>query len=480
MSEKIIRDFPVTVYGNLTKFSDTISKARCRIFYKYENRNGTYISDSFAEKLLSTIPYTPIKGIYDEFDEDYTDHGSKRSEGRIYGVVPENPNLQWEKHLDEDGIEREYACVDVLIFSALYEEAGEILNKPQSMEIYEPSIKGGWKFINGRRLYEYTDGCFLGLQILGENVEPCFEGAAFFTMYDSLKALLKEIENFSLNNTDLLNGGQSKMEKLKFKLSDNQKHDAIWTLLNSEYNEENGWVITYSICDVYDDYALVYNYENAGYERVYYTKNDEDNSVSISEKVKVFVVDVTESELSALNTIKALNGGTYENINSKYELVVGLEEQVNTFTAQLEELNGQVSVFEENKANFEQKIEELNNNISTLETEKEQFTAQLEDANNTIASLTEEVNSLNSFKTEVENNEKKAVIDSYSELLSEEVLASYEEKISEYTLTELDKELAYELKKNNASVFTKKAPEVRIPKDGERTGLEAILSKYKK
>ena len=198
MFEKAIREFPVTVYGNLTEYSSTISKARCRIFYKYENRNGTYITDEFAEKLLSSIPYTPVKGIYEEFNEDYSDHGKARDEGRIYGIVPENPNLSWEKHLDEDGIEREYACVDVLIFTALYEEAKEIINKAQSMEIYEPSIKGSWKIINGRRMYEYTDGCFLGLQVLGEDIEPCFEGAAFFSLYSSLQELITEIKKFSL------------------------------------------------------------------------------------------------------------------------------------------------------------------------------------------------------------------------------------------------------------------------------------------
>ena len=31
MIEQIIREFPITVYGNLTKYSDTISKGRCRI-----------------------------------------------------------------------------------------------------------------------------------------------------------------------------------------------------------------------------------------------------------------------------------------------------------------------------------------------------------------------------------------------------------------------------------------------------------------
>lgn len=463
MIEQVIREFPITVYGNLTKYSDTISKGRCRIFYKYANRNGTYITDEFAEKLLSTIPYTPVKGIYDDFDEDYTDHGNKRSLGRIYGIVPENPNLQWEKHLDEDGIEREYACVDVLIFTALYEEAGEILGKAQSMEIYEPSIKGSWKIINGRRMFEYTEGSFLGLQVLGEDVEPCFEGAAFFSLYSSLKQLVDEIKEYTLKLPEINTGGQSQMfEKLNFKLSDSEKHNAIWNLINPNYNEEGGWTIEYAICDIYDDYALAYNYAEASYERIYYTKNDETNEVSIIERKKVFIIDVTESEMNALNTIRTLNGDTYEKADEVYSQA------------------SKVSELEEQNSTYAQKIEELNENISTLETEKGNFTTQLEEANTTIASLNEEIDSLNTYKANIELKEKEEVISSYAELLSEEILASYKEKISEFTAIDLDKELAYELKKNNVSVFSKEQNPGFIPKDEPKTGIEAILSKYKK
>ncbi|HAP33414.1 MAG TPA: hypothetical protein DCQ46_02765 [Lachnospiraceae bacterium] len=115
--------FSVNLYGELEKLSPVLSKGRCRIFYKYGNRNGSYISDEFAEKLISTLPYTPVKGIYDEESQDYTDHGTERDLGRIYGIVPENPNFAWETHLDEDGIQRVYACCDVYIFTAIYKEA---------------------------------------------------------------------------------------------------------------------------------------------------------------------------------------------------------------------------------------------------------------------------------------------------------------------------------------------------------------------
>lgn len=140
--ENMENKFQVVVYGNLEQYNEVLSKGRCRIFYKGMNRNGSYITDEFADKLISTLPYAPVKGIYNDFTEDYTDHGNERDQGRIYGIVPAEPNVSWETHLDEDGVEREYACVDVLLFTGLYKEASQIIGKPQSMEIYERSIKG--------------------------------------------------------------------------------------------------------------------------------------------------------------------------------------------------------------------------------------------------------------------------------------------------------------------------------------------------
>ena len=208
-------EFPVAVYGNIEKYNDVLSKARCRIFYKYGNRNGTYITDEFAEKLLETLPYAPVKGIY-EYD-DYTDHGSRRSEGRIYGIVPENPNISWEPHLDEDGVERTYACADVLIFTALYAEAGDIVGKSQSMELYEPSLKYHQAIYDGQKFIVFDEGCFLGLQVLGDDVEPCFEGASFFELQTSIDKVIKKIQEIEAIYTK--NGGTETME-INFKLSD--------------------------------------------------------------------------------------------------------------------------------------------------------------------------------------------------------------------------------------------------------------------
>lgn len=455
MNNLQIKEFPVVIYGNLKEVSPVLSKARCRIFYKYENRNGTYISDEFAEKLICSLPYTPVKGIYDNFNEDYTDHGQERNQGRIYGIVPENPNFAWEEHTDEDDVVRIYACADILIFSALYKEAGEIVGKAQSMELYSPSIKGDWQIINGKKLFKFEDGCFLGLQILGNEVEPCFEGASFFSFYKDLKQMINEIQHYTLNSE---NGGQSEMNTINFKLSDTQKHKALWTLLNTNYTEEGGWEVTYAICDIYDDYALVWNYETGSYARVAYTKNDETDSVELGEMTKVFVIDVSESELNALQALRAFNGGTYEKVNEVAEKYTALEQQ---------------------NSEFNEKIEELNGAVSTLTTERDECANNYANAQTEISTLAEELEALKQYKFNIEKQEKKEVIVSYSEMLSEEVLNTYIEKLSEYqSAQELDKELAYELKKSNPTVFSK-TPQY-IPKDNPLIGIEAILTKYKR
>ena len=485
MPQNIITDFPVTIYGNLEKYSETISKGRCRIFYKYGNRNGTYITDEFAEKLLESVPYAPVKGIYSEDDEDYTDHGKKRSEGRIYGIVPADPHVTWEKHLDEDGIEREYVCVDVLIYTGLYKEANDIIGKGQSMELYSPSIKGDWKIINGRKYYVFSEGSFLGLQALGDSVEPCFEGAAFFSLYEDLKKMVAQIEKYNLN---LHNGGK---KMLNYKLSDNAKFNAIWSLLNVNFSEENNWLVEYDICEIYDEYAVVRNYSEGIFERVYYTKNDETDSVELGNRVRCYIMDVSEGEKAALDALHGLNNNTYEKVDETYSNALAeVEAKTGELNAANEALEAKTAEFDaltetyntEKSAN-ETKIGELNESIATLTTERDDAVSKLADSVITVNSLNEEIATLNSFKTDIEKKEKEAVIAKYAKVLSTDVIASYTEKIAEYTSAkELDKDMAYELVSTNQSVFANNgnSQPAYVPRDTSVTGLGAILDKYKK
>lgn len=498
MFENVNLDFPVTVYGKLEKYNDTISKGRCRIFYKGGNRNGTYITDEFAEILLSSIPYAPVKGIYEEAEGDYSDHGEARTEGRIYGIVPENPNLAWEEHEDEDGEIRTYACVDVLIFTGLYAEAEQIVGKGQSMEIYPPSIKGNWKIINGKKYFVYESGHFLGLQVLGDEVEPCFEGAAFFSLYKDLKKIVEQIETYNLK---VHNGGKVKV--LNYKLSDNAKFNLLWSLLNVNFNKENEWLVEYDICEIYDQYAIVKNYNEGIWERVYYVKDDETDSLEITERVRCYFVDVTEAEKSALDALHKMNNESYEKVDENYQAARDEAEEANCKLAEksaeyeaLNEANAALvqsyealsevnTALTENfgieKSNFESKIEELNETNATLTTERDAMFAQLGEANVAINALTAQNEELTSFKLEVEKQRKQEVVDKYSSLLDEEVLGAYSAKLDNYTTEQLDKELAYELVNANQTIFTAAPQSGYIPKDEpQMSGLEEILSKYSK
>ena len=202
MEKKIPTKFIGEIEGNISQITPELSKGRLRIFYKGLNRNQGYITDEFANRLLSSLPYTPVVGIYNDLTKEFGGHNSDRNIANTYGVVPQQPNLSWEDHLDKDGIVRTYACCDVILFTGRYEAANRIIGKQQSMELDEPTIVGQWEIIDqyGTEAFVYTDARFIGLSVLGDNKEPCFEGSAFFE-------LVTKFNNFMTANTS--NGGKS-------------------------------------------------------------------------------------------------------------------------------------------------------------------------------------------------------------------------------------------------------------------------------
>ena len=277
-----------------------------------------------------------------------------------------------------------------------------------------------------------------------------------------------------------------------YKLSDNAKFTAIWSLLNVNFNEENNWMVEYDVVDIYDEYAVVKNYSEGIFERVYYTKDDATDSVELGERVRCFFLDVTEAEKAALDALHELNSNTYEKVDENYSAALAEIEaktgELNTaneaLEAKIEEFNTLTETYNTEKSENETKIGELNESIATLTTERDDALSNLATAENTVSSLNEEIASLNSFKAEVEKKEKEAIVSKYEKLLSAEILATYSAKLDEYADTKsLDKDLAYEVISTNQSVFTVNgnAQPAYVPKDnGAGNGLEGILDKYKK
>ena len=367
------------------------------------------------------------------------------------------------------------------------------------MELYRKSIIGDWKIIDGRRWYVFEKGSFLGLQVLGDDVEPCFEGAAFFSLYESVKDLCAKLEAYQSNFQNYGEGGNT-MPTLTFKVSDNQKYNFLWALLNPNCNEENNWAVEYGICDIYDEYAIVRNYAEGVFERVYYAKNDENDSLEITNKERCYIVDVNENEKNALDNLHKLNNNTYEAVDENFTSMTNdlatanvnlaaanttIEERDNTINS----LNNEISL-------NNTKIEELGNENATLTQEKndavalhtaatEQIAsiqATLDGVNATLATVTAERDTLATFKKNIEDDEKKALIADYANQLPTDVIDTYTENMDNYSIEDLDMKLTYELKKNHPEIFSKGTPPAYVPKAdlGAEGGINAILARYKK
>lgn len=274
------------------------------------------------------------------------------------------------------------------------------------------------------------------------------------------------------------------MPSITFKVSDNQKHDFLWSLLNTNYNEESGWLVEYGICDIYDDYAIVRNYAEGVFERVYYVKHDDSDSLEITNRERCFIVDVNESERNALQMLQSLNG-TYE---ATYEKYGEISNELATANETITERENTIATLNDEISNHSTKIEELSGDIATLTQERDDAVAlhtsvseRLATIENTLTTVTEERDRLATYKKDIEDDEKRNIIAGYTDQLPETVIDTYTENMDNYTAEELDVRLTYELKKNHPEMFSKGTPPAYIPKDeGPQGGLNAILAKYKK
>ena len=264
------------------------------------------------------------------------------------------------------------------------------------------------------------------------------------------------------------------MPNLTFKVSDNQKFDFLWTLLNPNCTEENGWMVEYSICEVYDDYAIAYNYAEGIYERVYYTKDDATDSVSIDRKERCYILDVNENEKKALDALRVLNGSTYELVDEKFATIEELNAKISENDTKVEELNTTISTLTMERDEANSQKDALQGNLDTV-------TAQYTEAQATIDTLTSERDALAAYKKNVEDEGKKTVIASYVTSVDSAIIDQYTADMDKFTAEELDIRLTYEQKKAHPELFSQSPKPAYVPKDTEpKSGLEEILAKYER
>lgn len=194
--------FDIKIYGELTPYelNPGMSKARVSVFRKYANANGSYFTDDVANKMVENIAGVPIVGHYDANLGDFTSHMTVE-DTKAYGFVPpDNHNFAWEKRIENDGKQYEYACFDILLWTDRYEQAKQIVNKSQSMELNPYRTFGNWEEKDGATNFVYTSTSIYGLCVLGDSVRPCFDAACFYTQNQQqissfMEAIKAEIKN---------------------------------------------------------------------------------------------------------------------------------------------------------------------------------------------------------------------------------------------------------------------------------------------
>ena len=188
-----------------------MSSCEIKVFYLGENRNRSYISKEVARDMAKTLRGAPIVGYFSDADGDFKDHGERMiidGDGikfdcltKPYGFVAPDAKVWFQTFEDTDDfgnvIEREYLMTTGYLWTEQFPEckcAVEGDGRPHSMELDENTLDGNWSKNQktGIDFFIINDAIISKLCVLGEVVEPCFEGSsvkspevsASFTMVD--------------------------------------------------------------------------------------------------------------------------------------------------------------------------------------------------------------------------------------------------------------------------------------------------------
>ena len=202
-----------------------MSSCDIKVLYIGQNRNHSYITKEVATNMAKTLRGAPIVGYYKEEKGDFADHGEKiiiDDEGIKfqcmtvpYGFVSPDAKVWFQTFNDIDDfgneVKREYLVTTGYLWTGQYEECKKALDgRPHSMELDNDSLEGKWSTDNstGMDFFIINDATFSKLCILGDDVEPCFEGSS----------ITSPATTFSKVDNNFKHTLFSMMEDLKFAL----------------------------------------------------------------------------------------------------------------------------------------------------------------------------------------------------------------------------------------------------------------------
>ena len=268
-----MRDMQVTAIGspefiNMTQLSPLVSKAETKVCYVGQNRNHSYIDKPTMTEMGRTLPGSPVVGYYVEDKEDFADHGNQmiidhngiteKCLTKPYGFVPPDAKVWFQtfEETDEFGnnVIREYLMTECILWTSQFPECQRVIDKgnPQSMELDNETLNGHWSqdVKSGIDFFIINDALISKLCILGEDIEPCFEGAnvtsqdisSTFSLHmseESVKTMFNMVQELKtlFSNQE---GGLEKMAKTKLdEFSENSQGKELETpVVNFQNNTE--------------------------------------------------------------------------------------------------------------------------------------------------------------------------------------------------------------------------------------------------
>ena len=413
-----------------------MSKCDVKVLYIGQNRNRSSITKQVATEMSKTLRGCPIVGYYIEKKEDFGDHGDQviiDGEGikfnkltKPYGFVAPDARVWFQFFEDQDEFGntcvREYLMTEGYLWTGQFEECQRVLenSNPQSMELDEKTLKGYWSTDNNKGVdfFIINDAVFSKLCILGDDVEPCFEGAnvsapnlsSQFSKDDeftkSLFTMMSELK-FALNNSE---GGKPMHNEIQNELDNN----VASTSFENQDNVE----------------APVTQFDESGEAGA---ENSSDSQTSAEDEVTETsteegeAVVLTASEPPVNNEEKALED----------DAEVSLKKKLEEFAKEKDKEEKSETEKSEDNTEDEDKKEKED------EDKKDKFSLkqQLEELQTQFAALQAENAELLAFKQKVEEKEKDELIASFY-MLSDEDKKDVIDNKANYSLKEIKAELS--------------------------------------
>lgn len=426
--DSVIVDSP---FQGISESNPNIGRLKVRVFTKYGNRNGSYITEAVANQLIesATQGNTPVVGFFDPETQSWASHsGPTLANG--YGYV--ESFLGWEPFEDTDGVTREYAVFSVVLFTDYYEEAKKIFGQNQSMELDPASIDGDWTMIENQEYFVYTKAKMLGFCVIGEH-EPCFSVSSFFSKNDDIYK--SQYEKFS-----------SLLFNLKAQVEEAEK--------NNEGGEQP--------MNEFENQEVVEQVENP----------------QVQEEVQdTFQQAVTEEEVAETEAVEEAPAAEANFEEQPAESEPEVQESVSEEPSEFEALQTQFNELQESYNELQTNYEAAQARITELEQFQTSANTELETLRTQNEELQTSLQAYSAQALEAENNRKNELVKKYEKVMKEEEISDIKEKANDFSYDELESKLAIAYaNKQMAGNDVKKVP---LPEPQE-SQFALLMKKYRK